>query len=240
MCRVAILTALPMELAPLVKGWSRSVRHMNDRDYTVFESNDVVALAGGIGGEAARRATEAMIQTFAPHEIISAGLCGALVPELKVGNVFWPRTVLDSRDGTRQDRGAGYGVLISHGSVVGKPGKETLATQYGAQIVDMEASSVARACGWRGVDFRAVKAVSDDLDFALPPMDRFVDAQGQFQTARFVLATVMHPDWWLPVARLGRNSSLAAQALAQALLGYLESVKTGVSIAEGIPLTEAN
>lgn len=221
-----------MELAPLVKGWSRSVRRMGDREYVVFEKDDVVAVAGGIGAEAARRATEAIIQTFAPHEVISAGLCGALVPELKVADVLWPRMVLDSRDGTRQDRGGGYGVLISHGSVVDSAGKAMLAEQYGAQIVDMEASSVARGCGWRGVQFRSVKAVSDELAFELPPMDHYVDPRGNFLTGEFVLATVLHPTWWLRVVQLGRNSNRAATALAEAISGYLAGLATGTQLSE--------
>ncbi len=234
MCRVAILTALPMELQPLVKGWARSVRRMNDRDYTVYETQEVVAMAGGMGAEAARRATEAIIQTFAPHEIISAGLCGALVPELKVAEVLWPRVVMNSRDGTRQDRSGGYGVLLSHPAVVDCEGKKLLATQYGAQIVDMEASAVARGCSWRVVDFRAVKSVSDDLQFSLPPMDRFVGSEGEFKTFAFVLTTLVHPTWWLPVIQLGLNSARAARSLAEALRVYLSNVEAGPA-----PTTEA-
>jgi nucleoside phosphorylase len=61
------------------------------RDFTFYESKYAVAVCGGIGAEAARRAAEAAIVVYSPEVIISAGIAGALVPELHVGETVFPR-----------------------------------------------------------------------------------------------------------------------------------------------------
>ncbi len=40
----------------------------------------------------------------------------------------------------------------------------------------MEAAAVAAAARAHGIAFRAVKAISDELDFEMPEMARFIDA----------------------------------------------------------------
>ena len=51
----------------------------------------------------------------------------------------------------------------------------------------MEAAAVAAVAQERGIEFAAVKAISDELDFVMPPVGRFVDADGKFETARFAV-----------------------------------------------------
>ena len=70
---------------------------------------------------------------------------------------------------------AGHGVLVSAAGVAGVEQKAKLAESYGAQAVDMEAAAVARGAQAQGVGFLAVKAISDESDFHMPALDRFVD-----------------------------------------------------------------
>ncbi len=68
-----------------------------------------------------------------------------------------------------------------------------LAESYAAQAVDMEAAAVARGAQARGVRFMAVKAISDESSFAMPPLDRFVDRDGHFCQTAFAASLGARP-----------------------------------------------
>ena len=70
-----------------------------------------------------------------------------------------------------------------------------MLTKYGADVVDMEAAAVAQVARERGLEFAAVKSISDEADFEMPPMNRFID-DGKFDTRRFLVYVALHPRWW--------------------------------------------
>lgn len=110
--------------------------------------------------------------------------------------------------------------MVSLASIAGTEQKAKLAAAYGAQAVDMEASAVARAAQAHGIRFSTLKAISDESDFVMLPMQRFLDADGQFSSAKLVAYAALRPWLWLRLVRLARNSSLAAKALCAALDRY--------------------
>lgn len=218
--KVAIVAAMEREIRPLVRRWSRSGREYQGRSFTFFANDDAVAVSAGIGPESSRRACEAVIALYAPAELISVGLAGALDQTLPVGSVFTPRTVIDAKDGSRADTGEGSGVLVTFSSVAAPEQKARLAGAYNAVAVDMEAAAVARAAEIHGLRFRAVKAISDSADFVLPPLDRFVTSDGRFRSAAFAAFIAVRPWLWSAVLHLARNSSRAVANLCQALDRY--------------------
>ncbi len=227
--RIAIVAAMPREVRSLVRGWAWSEREHEGRRFRFFESESAVVVCGGIGADAARRACEAVISLYGPVQVVSAGFGGALEPSLKAGDVVSPRLVIDASDGSRMEVAGGDGVLVSFGTVAGPEQKAKLALAYGARVIDMEAAAVARAAQARGVRFRAVKAISDESGFALPPVERFVDAAGRFHSGRFAAFVAIRPWLWESVLRLARNSSKASRALCSALakLEVREFAETG-------------
>ena len=76
MSEVAIVAALEREVAGLVKSWPRVSRDFEGRSFKFFEKSNAVLVCGGIGPEAARRATEAVVALYRPAELISAGFAG--------------------------------------------------------------------------------------------------------------------------------------------------------------------
>jgi adenosylhomocysteine nucleosidase len=204
-----------------VKEWRCSEKENGGRSFRFFEKDEVVVVCGGIGAEAARRAAEAIIAIYAPRLVYSAGFAGALVPALKVADIVLPRRVVNAADGSSVVLDRGEGVLVSYGSVANLGQKARLRDSFSAQIVDMEASAVARAAELRGVEFAAVKVISDEYDFSFPSMERFVDANGLFRDGRFALFAAVRPWLWPRVARLARNSSRASRALCD-WLGKLD------------------
>ena len=220
--KIAVVAALERELRPLVHSWpARTVAH-DGRDFNIYESDYAAVICGGIGPEAARRAAEAVIANYSPELLISAGVAGSLVPELKVGETIFPATVVDVQDGSRHqtaiqgspvaNTALGRTVLACFPEIAGAEQKQKLAKSYGAHAVDMESAAVARAAQAHHLRFLAIKAISDDLDFEMPEMSRFI-RDGQFRTAAFVLHFGIRPWHWLRIFRLARNTRIASENL---------------------------
>jgi adenosylhomocysteine nucleosidase len=213
MPKLAIVAALEREVLPLVRHWRVTEREYSGRDFRFFENGEIVLVCGGIGMEAARRATEAAIALYAPRLVYSVGFAGALEPGLRIGGIVVPRRVVNAGDGSSVDTGIGEGVLVSFSSVASSEQKAKLGASFGAQAVDMEAAAVAQAAQARGVRFAAVKAISDESTFALPAMDSFIAPGGKFRTWKFALFVLVRPWMYKSMLTLARNSSRASRAL---------------------------
>src|SRR5882724_6490452 len=123
MSRIAIIAAMEREVGPLIRNWKvRTIEH-GGRRFRLFENGEAALVCGGIGAEAARRATEAVIQEVNPARVISAGYAGAVDASLQVGHVFEPRMLINAADGVRTECGAGEEILVSSATVAGKEQK---------------------------------------------------------------------------------------------------------------------
>ena len=222
MSKIAIIAAMEREVRPLTRRWKFRTLEYGGRQYRLFENGDAVLICGGIGAEAARRATEAVIQEVRPVRVVSVGFAGALDSTLKVADMFEPRTVINVADGVRSETGSGQGMLASYATVAGKEQKRLLGTAYGAAAVDMEAAAVAQGAQVRGIEFAALKAISDAADFLMPATERFVSGEGRFRTANFALHVAVRPWLWKSTIALSRNSARARRALCAAIEGYLK------------------
>jgi adenosylhomocysteine nucleosidase len=221
MPRLGIVAAIEREVRPLVKSWRASEKEHDGRHFRFFENGEVVVVCGGIGAAAARRAAEAVIAIFDPQIVCSAGFAGALDAKLRVGDVVRPSSVINAGDGSRTVVEGGEGVLVSFGSVATPAQKSKLRDSFGASTVDMEAAAVARSAEARGKEFTVVKAVSDEIDFEFPAMERFVDADGKFSQGGFAWYAAVRPWLWPRVMRLARNSGRASRALC----AYLDTLE---------------
>jgi adenosylhomocysteine nucleosidase len=227
MYRVAIVAALEREIKPLVKNWRVKEQDYAGYSFRFFEEGAAVLVCGGIGGQPARRAAEAVIENYAPTIVYSVGFCGALDPELKAGDVIQPAQVIDAGDGSRVNLREGQGILVSFASVATPAQKAKLKESFDAQIVDMEAAAVARAAQARGIEFAAMKAVSDEYDFAFPSLEQFIDSSGAFRQAQFAAFAALRPWLWPKVRRLAGNSNRASRALCAWLSTSLNRMIAG-------------
>jgi len=223
MTRVAIIAAMAGELKPLVRGWKKVSR--GPIHVWKFRSEDAlwVAACAGAGQAAATRAF-AEIEKDSPIDLVfSVGWAGALTAEAAVGKAYNAAGVIDARTGERFncDAGAGSVSLVTSAKVADEAEKKRLASAYKAGLVDMEAAAVARLAGMRGVPFYCIKGVSDAFDAKLPDFNRFISADGQFQTARFTLYALLRPWHWPALLRMGENSRKASQSIAESLFEFL-------------------
>jgi len=221
MSRLAFVAALEREVRPFLKHWQVRRREHAGREYRFYESGEAVLVCGGIGPDAARRAAEAVIVLYSPDVLYSVGYAGALDPTFKVGDVLIPAQVINGSDGSRVDLSKGQGILLSRSVVASVAQKSKLREAYAAQAIDMEAAAVARAAEANDLAFRAIKVISDEFNFELPPLGRFVDREGSFREVRFALHAMVRPWLWLPLLRLASNSARATKALCSELRDVL-------------------
>jgi len=225
--RLAIVAALEREVVPFVKRWHRRERVFEGRPFRFFEDGGWALVCGGIGARAARRATEAIIHFYGPSCVASVGFAGALDEGLRFRSVVVPRRIVDASDGSSFDTGRGADTLLSFSSVAGVAQKAKLHRAYGAQAIDMEAAAVACAARAHGLDFFAVKAISDESDFELPPLGDAIDAEGRFFGGRFLASVASKPWLWFRVFQLARHSACAARSLSRWLEQYSRQVRGG-------------
>lgn len=97
--RIAIIAALPREVAPLVAGWPRAApQRKGDRIFLAASDKAIVACAG-MGQARATLALEAAQSVGPISAIVSVGFAGALAAAAHLGQVYRPSTVIDVRTG---------------------------------------------------------------------------------------------------------------------------------------------
>ena len=210
---VAVVAAMSRELAPLLRG-VRAVKHDG---VEFFELPRAVIAVGGVGKNAAGRASNAVVGRYSPSVLVSAGVAGALTSNLHVGDVVNGHEVVDADSGERFVATGAGGTVATVSAVNGPLEKRALAERWSTDVVEMEAAAVARVAHERGIEFAVVKAISDELDFVMPPVGRFVSSAGKFETGRFALHLAFHPKWWSGVRELNANAKAASVKLCEAL-----------------------
>jgi adenosylhomocysteine nucleosidase len=224
--RIAILAALPDELQPLTRGWDLVASPTKGILIWVKSAGDdeYIAVSGGMGTHAALRSFAAAEHIGTLDLVLSVGWAGALDQGMQPGHCYIPSEVIDAltgerfllTDGNRRQR------LVTTPRVADETEKLRLHNSYGAVLVDMEAAAVARLAQIRGIPICCFKAVSDGPGAKLPDLNRFIDINGQLRLLPFLGHVALRPQYWGSLIQLGRTSSVAAKALAAAILKFLE------------------
>ncbi|HZZ41111.1 MAG TPA: hypothetical protein VFE06_18380 [Acidobacteriaceae bacterium] len=227
---VAIVAALPSELAPLTRGWQRSEAVLRGR----IGDHNMLAAATGMGAAAVTRACDAVL-TAAPSTapidtLISIGYAGSLSCGLRSPDACAIREVIDDATGERFPTDplpdeAPVPIkpqrLVTLDRVADPDAKRRLAEKYQATLVDMEAAAVARFASAHNLRFLCFKAVTDGPNDRLPDFNRFATPDGHIRVTSLMAWALVHPPYWGPLRRLGQNSRQAAQELSNFVLRAL-------------------
>jgi adenosylhomocysteine nucleosidase len=237
---VAIVAALPIELAPLIDRLAHVRKYSNERR-TIVEgtiANKIVVLAAaGPGQVRAEALAKVLLAGHRPQWLIAAGFAGSLVPGLGRNATVLPGRLVNSA-------GAAIEVSVSVNANTGDPGsfragslvtvdhivrtakeKAKLHTSTGADLVDMESFAVARLCGERGVRFLCVRVISDDAKTDLPPeLLTLVGPTGGYRIGAAVGALMRNPARLGTMLRLRDHAEQAADRLAKALLEVIATL----------------
>jgi adenosylhomocysteine nucleosidase len=224
---LAIIAALPREIAALVRGTKPDAELLR-RGIHLHRLPHAIVVAGGMGSQRVTQAFQSAVAAAPITTVVSTGLAGACTATLVVGDIIEATTVIEARTGERFAARASQTphVLVTTETIASVREKARFAETYVAAIVDMEAATVARLAAAHELSFRAIKAVSDAHDFELESLTRFAGKNGHFRTGAFALHTALRPQNWPKAMQLGRASTLALTNLHQALLKVMSESET--------------
>jgi adenosylhomocysteine nucleosidase len=145
-----------------------------------FEGRRVALVVTGMGREAARQGTRALIDGHRPRYVISAGYSGGLRPDVKLGDIVLADRVVDCTGAqlavdlradptSARQPGLHVGALVTADRLICLPAeKASLGQEHSALAVDMESFAVAQICQQARVPFLAARIISDDSQERLP------------------------------------------------------------------------
>jgi len=126
------------------------------------EPEGVITVICGMGLEAARVATEEMIEKHDITLVINAGVCGALINRVERGAVY--RISMVSTEHLKAGVNVGIGIglkrLVSVDEPIFEPKRRKELSKYG-ELVDMEGYAVARVCEAHDIPCILIKGVTD-------------------------------------------------------------------------------
>jgi nucleoside phosphorylase len=194
---IGIVMATKFEARPILKACGFKRSHFGH--YIAKLNGHVAYLAiSGIGMEPARRAAYSLCDAGA-QELISAGYCGALVPDLQVGELLTDR------------------IATSPKAIWKRSERQALAEKAGARAVDMETQAIIEAGTRRGVPIRVMRVVSDRLGDDVSPL---LGDDVVFSPARMALRLI-NPRNWPYAYQMWKQSRIANRQLVQAVTAYL-------------------
>ena len=183
---LGIIFALPIEAHTFERRLGNATKYQGQKS-VIYEGHvfdhPVVWTISGVGREAAQNAAQLMIDGHQHHTLVSAGFAGALAPNLEHGTVLVPERILDDNQQCIYPLGHSEQSLCPGGEIIdskttlitvdaiitSKEEKALLREESHADLVDMESAAVACIAQEAGIQFFAVRAISDTSEETLPP-----------------------------------------------------------------------
>jgi adenosylhomocysteine nucleosidase len=216
--RILVLTALDVEARGLAR--HLALDPILTSSWPRYAGGSLEIAAVGLGARALAERHEAWPS---PGVVISAGACGALAPELAVGELVTPETVLGP-DGRRHATAAlaglpRRGTLVTTAQVLGDgAAKARLWLETGAIAVDMESAAILSWAAERGVRGAVLRGVSDSADRGVPAdLARVVGEDGRVHPMRAVSAVLARPAALADAMALRAGTAAALKTVAVAL-----------------------
>ncbi len=177
----------------------------------------------GMGQKMAGENTQAIFQYFRPKGFILAGYGGALVSQMKVGQVvisnnFTSEAVVSF---LRLLSGFDFAGFCTCDELVATTEKrDWYARSSKNQVVEMETAAVAAVVRTRSIPFVALRVISDDYHQVLPPAALaagFNAEEGRATPVRLLSHLATHPDEIMPFKKFVSGLSLARHNLTNFL-----------------------
>jgi adenosylhomocysteine nucleosidase len=155
--------------------------------------------------------------------VISAGVCGALAPDLAEGDLVVPETIVGAkavRHSTASLPGLRRaGTLVTVETVVSTAElKARLWMETGALACDMESLPIVQWARVRGVAAAVVRGVSDTSSRGVSPdLAAVVEPDGRVRTARAVRVVLSRPGAIAEAMTLRNGTQAALKSVAAAL-----------------------
>jgi nucleoside phosphorylase len=143
--------------------------------------------------------------------VFSCGFAGALDPALRIGDVVCAKD-------TPVPNAKAVTFTCAERVAITAAEKSALRERTGADAVEMESAVIERVCRESGVACIVLRAISDSAGEDLPlDFNRLMTAGEKLSSLKLAFAILRSPQKIPGLMRLGRNSALAAQRLAEVL-----------------------
>ena len=195
---IGIVMATSWEAQPLLKafGFTRI-------DYRLYRGESrgqpMVVCVTGVGKKNARAGADRLC-SLGIKALVSAGFCGALVPELRVGDLVTE------------------GLITVDVPARNRAERDALTEKTKPVAVDMETQAVVEAGTLYGIPIYALRVVSDELDDDLTPL---FGADRAFTPWKIALR-LLNPRVWPLASQLKRNSDAASRRLIAEVDAFLQ------------------
>jgi adenosylhomocysteine nucleosidase len=219
--RLLVLTAVDLEARTLAR--QLGLVPSAGRPWPRFTGGALEIVPVGV---AASQLAPRLADVPAPSLVVSAGVCGALAPQLAVGALVVPEAVL-GLDGRRHVTAAvgglrRSGTLVSTDRVLeDAAAKSRLWLETGALAVDLESAEILAWAAARGVPGAVVRGVSDPAGRGVPAdLARVVHDDGRVRPMRAATAMLARPRALADAVALRAGTTAALKTVA-AMLGTL-------------------
>jgi nucleoside phosphorylase len=188
----------------------------------------VIATTIGVGPEAAARTTERVLSTVSVDHVVVCGIAGGVGPHREIGSMVVPDRVLDgaTRRELRPDALNGVprtGTILTVGELVLDHEHLGKLAAEGIDALDMESSAVGDVCGRLGYRWSVFRSISDNASEGVvdDSVLGLLHEDGSVNVGAAVRLILTHPGRLPRLARLAKDSSVAARAAAKAAIGAI-------------------
>lgn len=188
----------------------------------IRKSPDVRVLITGMGSRNAAQSLISAVQATSFSFVITSGFAGALDPHLQIGDVLFETTEPDLAQ-KLHEAGAREGTFhCSESIAVTAVSKAALFASSKADAVEMESGVIRKICTENRIPCATVRAISDTANEDLPlDFNRLLTRGQALSNWKLALAIIRAPYKIPALAKLGRNSSVAARRLSEVLAQIL-------------------
>jgi len=188
-----------------------------------FRGRPILIALIGMGTVRADANTKTIFQYFRPKGFVLAGYGGALIPQLKVGQIvistnFSSPEILPF---LRLLSGFDFTAFCTADEIAATPERRNWYSQnHQLQVIDMETAAVADVVFSRSVPFVAVRAISDEYDHVLPTgalAAGFDAAKGRPTPLRLLMYLARHSSEFGPFKKFVAGLSIARNNLTKFL-----------------------
>jgi nucleoside phosphorylase len=220
--QVVVLAPMPLELDAITKAFGLTEGNDGRWRGQVGES-EVTAVHIGMGPPLTRAALTRILDEGGVDHVMNAGICGGLDPDLPVGTVINPETIVLHSTGARYaHRPPGdvplAGALVTTEEVTFDVELSNRFFREGCLAVDMESAAVAEVCEARGVPWSIYRCIGDrHFDGLLDPrVVAMTNPDGSGNRAEIERLLAAEPDLVEKLMRLAADSTNAARLAAEA------------------------
>jgi len=230
--RILILTAVELEARALAR--QLELPALTSLPFPAFGRGDLRLAAVGLRAALLPSRWPSLLTGLDRPLVVSAGVCGALAPDLQSGDLVLPESVLGPAAERLNVTPTAYaraialapaarrGTMATSREVVATAdAKSALFAATGAVAVDMESSVILAHAAFAGCPTLVVRGVSDTARESLPPeLIGLVTPAGRLSTMRALTLTVTRPRV-LPRALALRQATRRALTAVARLLAAL-------------------